>query len=231
MFSLKPYMNKKEEGPYMTVKEVATALNLGTTSIRKAISELHRDRDGVFETKNNQGGYLLNEAEVTLIKKHIEKNPYVDSLTLPKTELEESMIILQAQNILKQRIEKLEAQAEENRPKVEFYEAVTDSKDAIDIGTMAKVLNVGVGRNKLFKILRDNHILMKNNIPYQRYIDSGWFRTIEQKYSMPDGSTRINIKTVVYQKGVNGIRMLLAEKYNLGPLTGRIKPYGEGEEE
>ena len=112
-----------------------------------------------------------------------------------------------------ERVTALEAQAQIDRPKVEFYEAVTDSTDAIDIGTMAKVLNMGIGRNNIFKILREQQILMANNIPYQRYIDSGWFRTIEQKFSLPDGSTRINIKTVVYQKGVDEIRKLLGE-YN-----------------
>lgn len=102
---------------------------------------------------------------------------------------------------------------EDNRrmkPKEEFFDAVADSKDAIEIGQVAKVLNYpGVGRNKLFEILRKKGVLMKNNIPYQKYIDNGCFRTIEQKYSMPDGETRISIKTLVYQKGVDYIRKIL----------------------
>lgn len=94
----------------------------------------------------------------------------------------------------------------ELKPKAEFFDAVADSKDAIEIGNVAKVLNSpGLGRNKLFDILRKKNILMKNNIPYQKFIDSGYFRTIEQKYSMPDGETRISIKTLVYQKGIDYI--------------------------
>lgn len=96
------------------------------------------------------------------------------------------------------------------RPKEEFFDAVTDSKDAIEIGKVAKVLDYpGVGRNKLFEILRDKGVLMKDNIPYQKYIDNGCFRTIEQKYTVPDGETRISIKTLVYQKGVDYIRKVL----------------------
>lgn len=96
------------------------------------------------------------------------------------------------------------------KPKEEFFDAVADSKDAIEIGKVAKVLNYpGIGRNKLFEILRDKGILMKDNIPYQKYIDNGCFRTIEQKYQMPDGETRISIKTLVYQKGVDYIRKIL----------------------
>lgn len=96
------------------------------------------------------------------------------------------------------------------KPKEEFFDAVADSKDAIEIGKVAKVLNFpGIGRNKLFEILRNKGILMKDNVPYQKYIDNGCFRTIEQKYSTPDGEIKISIKTLVYQKGVDFIRKTL----------------------
>ena len=99
---------------------------------------------------------------------------------------------------------------ERMKPKEEFFDAVAGSKDAIEISKVAKVLNYpGIGRNKLFEILREKGVLMKDNIPYQRYIDNGWFWTIEQKYHTPDGETRINIKTLVYQKGVDYIRKIL----------------------
>lgn len=108
--------------------------------------------------------------------------------------------------------ERLMIENNEMKPKAEFFDAVADSKDAIEIGQVAKVLAYpNIGRNKLFAILRDKGVLMNNNIPYQKYIDKGYFRTIEQKYTMPDGETRISIKTLVYQKGVDGIRKLLSK--------------------
>jgi anti-repressor protein len=109
-------------------------------------------------------------------------------------------------------VEKKDAQINIMKPKSDFFDAVTGSKDAIDIGTTAKVLNLGIGRNKLFQFLRENDVLMKGNTPMQSYIDRGWFRVIEQKYEKPDGSTHISIKTVVYQKGLDGIRKLLTKK-------------------
>jgi len=109
-------------------------------------------------------------------------------------------------------IEKKDNQLLEQKPAVDFYKAVTNSKDAIDIGSASKVLHYGGGRHKLFVFLRDNGILMQNNQPYQEYIDRGYFRTIEQKYVKPDGSTHINIKTVVYQKGLDYIRKLLLQE-------------------
>lgn len=97
----------------------------------------------------------------------------------------------------------------EAQPKVEFYDAVTDSKDVIDMAQVAKVLNMGVGRNRLFAILRDNNILTQRNAPMQQYVDNGWLRCVESHYTKPNGDTCINIKTVVFQKGLDGIRKLL----------------------
>lgn len=98
---------------------------------------------------------------------------------------------------------------EEQAPKAEFYDEVVDSKDALPMAEVAKTLNVGLGRNKLFAFLRDKGVLMKNNTPYQKYVDMAWFRCIETKFNKPNGDTCINIKTVVLQKGLDGIRKLL----------------------
>lgn len=95
------------------------------------------------------------------------------------------------------------------QPKVDFHDAVVGSSDTIDMGQVAKVLNCGIGRNNLFEILREKKVLRDNNEPFQSYVDRGWFRMVESKYQLPNGDTRINIKTVVFQKGVDGIRKLL----------------------
>lgn len=77
---------------------------------------------------------------------------------------------------------------------------------------VAKVINMGMGRNKLFEFLRNNKVLMQNNQPYQSYVDMGWFRIIESKYTKPSGDIYINLKTVVFQKGVDGIRKLIKQR-------------------
>lgn len=122
-------------------------------------------------------------------------------------------LAIKAFTALKEEREKnkaLQAENERMKPKEEFFDAVTDSKDAIDIGQVAKVLNFsGIGRNKLFEILRNNGILKQNNEPYQKYIDCGYFRVVEQKYEARPGEIRINIKTLVFQKGVDYIRKIL----------------------
>ena len=109
-------------------------------------------------------------------------------------------------------IEKQTAELEQSRQAVQFYSDVTGSKDAISMSEAAKVIGFAGGRNKLFGFLRDNGVLRHNNEPYQSYIDRGWFRVIEQKFSKPDGSISINIKTLVYQRGLDGIINLLRKE-------------------
>jgi phage antirepressor YoqD-like protein len=98
-------------------------------------------------------------------------------------------------------------------PKAQFYDDVAGSKDAIEMAHVAKVLSIkGYGRNNLFDFLREKKILDKDNIPYQKYVDTGYFRVLEQKYKVPSGETKINIKTLVFQKGVDYIRKLIKEE-------------------
>lgn len=95
---------------------------------------------------------------------------------------------------------------EAQRPKVEFYDTVANSSDTMDMIEVAKILNCG-GRNNLFKILREQKILMqgKQNLPYQQYMDAGYFKVVESAYDTPDGKTHINRKTVVTQIGMDFI--------------------------
>ena len=97
-------------------------------------------------------------------------------------------------------------------PKAAFFDDVADSKSAISMSEVAKVLAIpNVGRNKLFGLLREHKVLMGDNRPYQRYIDNGWFRMVEQKYSKENGDTVVTTKTLVFQKGVDGIRKVIGK--------------------
>lgn len=158
----------------------------------------------ILKTIRKTGGYVNNAEKMVDI--------YFSDMPDEQKAVIQSLLagIEEKQN----RIKFLTADNQRMKPKEEFFDAVTDSKDAIEIGKVAKVLNYpGIGRNKLFEILRKESILMKNNIPYQKYIDAEYFRTIEQKYSVPNGDIRINIKTLVYQKGVDFIRKILETDY------------------
>ena len=98
------------------------------------------------------------------------------------------------------------------RPAKEFYDAVTESDDWMEMSAAVKVLAInGWGRNKVFDLLRDKGILRYNREPYQEYVDRGYFRTIEKEFTNPYGETAIYRKTVVSQKGLDYIRKLITE--------------------
>lgn len=95
-------------------------------------------------------------------------------------------------------LELAKAQIESDKPKVEAFETLMDSKDAIDFLHFSKI--IGIGRTTLFEELRDRGILNRNNIPYQQYVDSGYFRVVESTYTQGE-NTRTYCKTMILPKG------------------------------
>jgi phage antirepressor YoqD-like protein len=122
-------------------------------------------------------------------------------------------IDLQITAELEAEIADLKAKAEAARSKVEFFEQVADSKDALQMRDVAAALNMhGWGRNKIFDLLRKKGVLDNHNIPYREYQDRGYFRVVEQKWTDREGETHISLKPLVYQRGINFIRGLLGEE-------------------
>ncbi len=77
-------------------------------------------------------------------------------------------------------------------PKVEKYDKFLDSDGLISIGELAKIIwGKDGGRNRLFKILREEKILMKDNVPYQRFMTQGLFELKEK-------TTPVGMKPVTY---------------------------------
>lgn len=112
-------------------------------------------------------------------------------------------------------IENLKITIEEQRPLVDFANKVSDSSNFIDMGKMAKLLkdeHINIGRNRLFDWLRRKEILMKNNMPYQRYIDGGYFQVKESVYETPYGS-KTQQTTYVTGKGQIYITEKLRKEY------------------
>ena len=101
------------------------------------------------------------------------------------------------------RIAALSAQIEEDRPYTHFGKSISASDAAILLGDFAKVAansGINIGRNRLFKWLRDNKYLMPDNKPYQRYVDQGVFAVKESKVFTGFEET-IRTTTLVTGKG------------------------------
>nr|MDH3075631.1 Rha family transcriptional regulator [Bacillus velezensis] len=104
----------------------------------------------------------------------------------------------------------LEQQVTEYQPKVEKYHQFLDADGLMDIGSLAKVLNIkGFGRNKLFTFLKDQKILMaNNNLPYQKYMGRGLFEV----KSVPTSKIGYVSKTYLTAKGADYITDLISKR-------------------
>lgn len=101
------------------------------------------------------------------------------------------------------------AQIEQDKPKVDFANAVTASKDCIYIRELAKILTqngLPVGEKKLYKYLRENNYLIKDrraddyNQPTQRAAEMKIFKVQKTVYETALGKIT-NSTTLVTPKG------------------------------
>jgi len=201
-------MNELAAEKIMTIKELAELWEISYKPIRQAIKKL-------FPNKLQNGiTTYLNEKECALIKEKIVENKRIDLDFKEKvvSESDDDLIIIRGleaaqRKILKLRQEKelLHNKIEADKSKIEFYDTVAKSDKWIDMAEAAKIINnAGIGRNKLFSILRANNIFRANNEPYQEYVDRGYFKLVETKKIVED-EVKIFIKTVVSQKGLDFI--------------------------
>lgn len=103
-------------------------------------------------------------------------------------------------------------QIEAAKPAVDFYQAVASADNAQPIAVVAKILNLpGVGRNNLFKLLRQRGILMDNGLPYQQHIAAGRFEVKEKVIQMGDQDI-LRGQTYVTGKGLQWLQQVLAPK-------------------
>lgn len=216
------------DAPYFVGKDVAEIL--GYTNSSKALADHVDDEDKLnnesLSSLGQRGGWLINEsglyslilsskmpnakkfkhwvtAEVLpSIRKH---GAYMTPETLEQAILNPDTMI-QLCTALKEEREKrtvLEHQAEKDKPKVLFADAVTASHTSILVGELAKILKqngVDIGQNRLFAVLREKGYLIKRkgtdwNMPTQRSMEMKLFEIKETVISHADGHTSVN-KTV-----------------------------------
>lgn len=110
--------------------------------------------------------------------------------------------------------QKLRAENKVMLPKAEFYDTVANTESLFSMADVAKTLDMGIGRNKLFAFLRDKGILDKDNHPYQKYVDAGYMRLIENHCKAGDNDVVYKC-TYVKQKGIDYIRKILLKERGL----------------
>ncbi len=152
----------------------------------------------VLPTIRKTGGYVANEDVFVETYLHFADEPIKQLFKI------QCRVI----NQLNERIRK-------DEPKVKFADHVSDSTNLIDVNKMAKLCadhGIRIGRNRLFAWMRARGLLMGGNIPYQEYIENGYFRVKESVYET-NGQKRTYQQTFVTGKGQQYILSRLMREY------------------
>lgn len=154
--------------------------------------------DEVLPTIRKTGGYVSNEN--MFIENYLPflEEPYQNLFRLQMTA-----------------IRRLNERIRHDQPLVEFANQVSNTDNLINMNSMAKIAraeNIPVGRNKLYGWLKGKGVLMANNLPYQRYIDRGYFAVKESVFEV-DGMKKTYQQTFVTGKGQLFVISLLKKYY------------------
>lgn len=116
-----------------------------------------------------------------------------NSIIVPKT-LSEALLLAYEQQ---KTIEKLTLRSL-------YFEKMINTDGLVSMGEVAKLLNIPfLGRTKLYEKLREGEIIMKNStIPYQYFVNKGYFELKEEIIELKKGVRRVNVSTYVTQKGL-----------------------------
>lgn len=220
--------------PYFIGKDVAEAL--GYAKARNAIAahvsqEDKKDALIQGDLGGTQAMTIINESGLysLILSSKLESakrfKHWVTSEVLPSickhgaymtdTTLEQALtnpdFLIQLATKLKEEQEarkKLEEQAERDKPKIVFADAVASSETSILIGDLAKLLRqngINTGQKRLFSQLREQGYLIKSgaskNIPTQRSMEMGLFEIKEGSYVDGNGCNITTKTTKVTGKG------------------------------
>lgn len=93
----------------------------------------------------------------------------------------------------------------------EILKQISNTDELLTMDEAAKIINVsGMGRNTMFKKLRESHILNSSNIPLQEYVNRGYFKVKEKLIKRTEKDFMVKY-TLVTQKGL----MWLCKHFNV----------------
>lgn len=200
----------KDGEAWLVGKDVADILEYrnGSRDINRHVDEDDRCKIMIFDGNQNKETIIINESGFyslvlsSKMPKAKEFRRWVTSHVLPTIRrtggyvANEDMFIENYLPFLEEpyqglfrlqmmAINQLNERIRHDQPLVEFANQVSNSENLIDMNAMAKLAieeNIPIGRNRLFRWLRENEILMSDNLPYQKYIDRGYFAVKESVF-------------------------------------------------
>lgn len=154
--------------------------------------------DDVLPTIRKTGGYVSNENMFIENYFPFLEEPYQKLFRLQMTA-----------------IRKLNERIRHDQPLVDFANHVSNTDNLIDMNAMAKLAadeHFKIGRTRLFRWLKYMGVLMANNLPYQQFIDRGYFAVKESIFEV-NGLKKTYQQTLVTGKGQRFVIGLLKKYY------------------
>lgn len=217
----------KEHKHVLEAIDNLVAQNSATKNMFLGQTREYRGRDFRYYLMNRDGFSLLVMG-FTGAKALNWKLKYIEAFNMMEKEITNKSALAipkdypSALRALADEYEKNQRLSVENKamlPKADFYDTLMDTKNAVSMGEAAKKLDMNIGRNNLFAILRKHGVLDAHNIPYQSMIDRRYFRVITKTYSTYY-DTRSSSVTMVLPAGLEYIRrILIKEGYSSAPST------------
>ncbi|WP_454826061.1 phage antirepressor KilAC domain-containing protein [Paraburkholderia xenovorans] len=217
----------KPSGPTMSSREIAELVESRHDNVKRTMETL-RDRGLISFTQAEETSHSGPGARPVVVYLVGKRDSYVIVAQLspaftarlvdrwqelesraaqPAVNLADPAFLRTALLQYTERVIQLEQTVADQAPAVEFARAVRNTADAISIGDMARLL--GIGQNRMFRQLREDHILLSDNRPYQHYIDRGYFRVIESVWIDAAKEPHPTFKTLVTGRG----QVYLQRKY------------------
>lgn len=155
--------------------------------------------EDVLPAIRREGGYALPAQEVDPL---VMAQRYVESETARRALAEENAVL---------------------QPQAQQFQALMAADGTYSVGDAAKIL--GTGELRLFTLLRERSVLMDrkksgaehHNLPYQQYLDRGYFRVVTNP--APDGR-HISRTTRVTPKGLAWIQKGMTQQHLLPAVGG-----------
>ena len=106
-------------------------------------------------------------------------------------------------------LEKIQQECLEARTYIKRCLGSGNLKDLYDVPLLLGIKGVGI--TELLRILRAKRILQENNLPFEEYIDKGWFRVDTHTYNDKTAGIVSNVRVYCYKTGINNIERILKE--------------------
>ncbi|MFD1676077.1 phage antirepressor KilAC domain-containing protein [Alicyclobacillus fodiniaquatilis] len=207
--------------PVLVFRDVCAALGIKQTALTfAALKDDERETRVAYDEDERQRFLCLNIRGInsvlgmnpdvmferwfryTLLPQLRELHRFEQEKKLPRDYVE----ALEALLVTERELVRLQNQVEQSSPiKVEHHNV----ENALTMNQVAKTLRYG--RNRLFVLLREQGFLLKDNTPYQRYLEQGLF--VVRAITIEGKSGRIpRTQTLVTPKGMQRIRQLLEQQ-------------------